>query len=81
MPKAKLKIQKTDLKKLKVAANFSGVKLGEALPVGNNVITEINFRTASDLVEMGRLIETVTGLELDGVEVAHVAAAKGTPKK
>lgn len=71
MPKAKLKIQKSDLKKLKVAANFSGVKLGDALPVGNNVITEINFRTASDLVELGRLIETVTGLELD--EVAPVA--------
>jgi hypothetical protein len=81
MPKAKLKIQKTDLKKLKVAANFSGVKLGEALPVGNNVITEINFRTASDLVEMGRLIETVTGLELDNAEVATPAPTKVVAKK
>ncbi len=82
MPKAKLKIAKTDLKKLKVAANFSGVKLGDGISAGNNVITEVNFRNPADLVELGRYMETVAGTELDAAaDAAAEAAKKATGKK
>lgn len=64
MPKAKLKFQKADAKKVKVAAKFSDVQLGEAATIGNIIVTEVNYRTGSQLVEFGRAIETVTGDEI-----------------
>lgn len=64
MPKAKLKLEKSLLKKVKVAAHYSDSVLGNAAPVGNNIITEINFKSINSAVEFGRLLETVTGDEV-----------------
>lgn len=64
MPKAKLKLEKNLIKKVKVAAHYSDSVLGNAAPVGNNIVTEINFKSINAAVEFGRLLETVTGDEV-----------------
>jgi hypothetical protein len=67
MPKAKLKIRNTDLKKFVVACEFSDMllKREEMKKLGDETLVSINFRTPSQLFEAGRLMGNVTGLELD----------------
>lgn len=81
MPKAKLTFQKSDRKKVIVAANYSSVQLGEAVTIGNDLIVEANYRDAQSLIKMMELKAAVTGDELDKVaepaKVADKAPAKG----
>ena len=74
MPKAKLTFPAEDAKKLVVAANFSNVVLGEAQKIGKQLIVETSYRDAQSLINMSRLMNEVTGTELDG-------QAKPTAKK
>lgn len=68
MPKAKLTFQKSDIKKLQVAASFSNVTLGESIAVGNEVIIETSYRDPQSLIRMMDLKHAVTGSELDAAK-------------
>ena len=77
MPKAKLNLPaSTNAKKLHTAAELSGVKLGESKTILDDLIVEATFKNPSDLLKMGRLMERVTGNELDAVAVEAPAKAK-----
>ena len=79
MPKAKLKLEKSLTKRVKVAAHFSDSKLGPAQVIGANVHFELNHKGAQNLVEFGRLIETVTGDEQ--IEEPAKVKEEAAPKK
>lgn len=79
MPKAKLKLEKTLVKKAKVASHFSDCKLGANQVIGSNVHLEMNYKNAQSLVEFGRLLESVTGDEQ--IETPAHVEAKGGAKK
>lgn len=83
MPKAKLKIVKSDFKKLSVAASFNDITLKpeESKAVGNTVFVAVSYRSANQLFETGRLMESVTGDELDAIEDETGTEAKGTKGK
>lgn len=67
MPKAKLKIQSADFKKLNVAAEISGVKLiaEQSRIVGDESIIMASAPQASTFFELGKMFKSVTGNELD----------------
>lgn len=76
MPKAKLKVSFSELKKLKVASEFTRVALLDAgaKKVGSDVFITASTPDAANLFELGRMFMTVTGNELD--ETAEEKAAK-----
>lgn len=76
MPKAKLKFPKGDAKKLTVAAEFSNVKLGKAIEVGETLIVECTTGDVQSFLDMDRLRQSVKGTELDKVEAAADAKKK-----
>lgn len=80
MPKAKLKIVKSDFKKLSVAASFNDITLKpeETKVVGNTVFVAVSYRSATQLFDAGRLMETVVGDELDAPK--EDAETKGKKK-
>lgn len=65
MPKTKLSFPQGDVKKLEVAADITNVTLGKRVPIGDEVHIEVSYRDASSLVKMIRLIDKVSGNELD----------------
>lgn len=81
MPKAKLTFQKSDIKKLQVAASFSNVSLGESIAVGNEVIIETSYRDPQSLIRMMDLKHAVTGTELDAVKPEQHKPAKAANGK
>lgn len=67
----KLIIKNADTNKLQSAAHFAGVKLGDALPVGDELHVESSAKEAQAYFKLGVLIGQVTGKELE-----QLAAAK-----
>lgn len=77
MPKAKLKINVSEINKVKVAAEFSGVTvLPNAKKIGNEVHAVLSTPSTSNYIEFGKLLATVTGNELDGQEEAPTPSKK-----
>ena len=70
MPKEKLTIKKTDLKKFKVAAHYTDTKIGEELDLGDEVVIETTYRNGGNLVKLGQYMSKVTGNELKEAEKA-----------
>ncbi len=84
MPKAKLKLDKEKFKKLALAANHADVTCyPDPEKVGDKIHAIIGYRTPSELVELGGLLETLTVEEVkshaDKV-AAKAAKAKETVK-
>lgn len=65
MPKAKLTFKSTEEKRFRVAAEIAGVKTYKSILVGEDTHLEISFKDPQSLLKMGRLIETISGNELD----------------
>jgi len=78
MPKAKLKVAFTDLKKLKVASEFSRVTLLDqgAKKVGNDVFVTASTPDPTNFFELGKMFVTVDGTELDAEFKAAEEKAK-----
>ncbi len=70
MPKAKLKVHFDDIKKVKVASEFSGViVLKDATKqIGKDVHITLSTPSTSNYIEFGKLLATVNGNELDEAE-------------
>jgi len=68
MPKAKLKINSVDFKKMAVAAEISGVKLiaEQSRVIGDESIIMASAPQAATFFELGKMFKSVTGNELDG---------------
>ena len=77
--KGKIVIAKTDLKKMQSAAFFSGVKLSEAITIGDESHIEISARNLESIFKCGRNLERYDGGELDAYKVA--VAKKEAVKK
>lgn len=79
MPKAKLKIALTDLKKLRVAAEFSNVSIIKdgAKQIGTDAYVVVTSPSAGNYFELGRMFAHVTGNELDEPVKAE---SKGEPE-
>jgi hypoxanthine-guanine phosphoribosyltransferase len=65
MPKAKLTFVKNEAKKVQVAGHFSGVEIKDHLIVGDELHLTVSYRDPQNLVKMARMIDKVTGTELD----------------
>lgn len=71
--KGKLKVNKSELDKLKVASQISGVKLdGDPIITGNDMRFNVDFKSAQELFDFAILSKEVSGSEKFGEE---------TPKK
>jgi hypothetical protein len=79
MPKAKLKFPAASQKQLSVAAEFTNVKLGKAIIVGETIIVECQSIDTQNFLEMDRMRTQVKGNELD--VVAAPAVAEKSDKK
>jgi len=65
MPKAKLTFLTTEEKRVRVAAEIAGVKTYKSIPVGEETHLEISYKDPQSLVKLGRLIDRVSGKELE----------------
>lgn len=83
MPKAKLTVPLKDLKKLKVASEFSRVSLLEqgAKKVGDNVYITASTPDPANFFELGKMFTTVDGSEMDAEIKAAEEKAKADKKK
>jgi len=83
MPKAKLKINVSEIKKVKVAAEFSGVVVvpNSAKQIGQEAHLTLSTPSTSNYIEFGRLLATVSGNELDGEVEAAKPASKPKAEK
>ncbi len=82
MPKAKLKINVSEIKKAKVAAEFSGVIiLPNAKQIGSDVHVHLSTPSTNNYIEFGRLLASVSGNELDGQEEAPKKTEKLSKEK
>lgn len=68
MPKAKLRVAKSDGKKFKTAAGIYDVKIGSAKPVGDEVITEITYSNIQQVYDLRGAMPGLKGDELDEKE-------------
>jgi hypothetical protein len=76
MAKIKLKYPTTDHKKVEVAAALCDVKIKDGMALGDQAITEVEYKTPADLFAMGRTIALVTGKEFDKEEAPTETAGK-----
>ena len=65
MPKAKLTFPVNEETKFRVAAEIAGIKTYKSIQVGEDTHLEISYKDPQSLLKMGRLIDKVTGKELD----------------
>jgi hypothetical protein len=80
MPKAKLKIAKSDIEKLKVGAYLTDTKIEKGTAFGETAIVEVSVRDNSQLFELGKQVATLPAdskLPEAPAEVATPAPAKG----
>lgn len=67
----KLIIKTAQTKQLQSAAHFAGVKLGDALPVADELHVETSAKDAQSYFKLGVLIGQVNGNELDQLKAAQ----------
>lgn len=79
--KGTIKVKSIDGKKLAVSATVNNVKLIKRTVIGDSSMIEVDFRSPADLFETGRLIDHVTGNELDVVEQPVAEKADRTDVK
>lgn len=60
MPKAKLRVESNLLEKFKNAAELADVKILGGRNLGATSSVEVSFKSASQLFDAGRLMETIT---------------------
>ena len=74
----KIKIDKKLANKLAAACELEDVVIRGIVPAGNNVVISINYKTAGNLVEVGRYLETLPddAKPTPKVEKAPVAVKK-----
>ena len=79
--KTTIKIANADIKKLAVAGTVNNVIVKDRKKIGTDLsLVELQFKSPADLFETGRLINTVTGNELDAPEEAPKKADKSDKK-
>lgn len=66
MPKAKLTFPTKEEMKFRVAAEIAGVKTYNSISVGDETHLEISYKDPQSLVKLGRLVDKITGKELEG---------------
>lgn len=65
MAKATIKIKASDAKKLIVASTVHSIKITGSKKIADENIVELDYKNPKDLFEAGRLIDRVSGTELD----------------
>lgn len=70
MPKAKLKIKKSEGKKFKTSAMLNGLTVGAAKPVGDIILTEVTYSNIQQVYDTAIQQPDLKGDELDEKEKA-----------
>lgn len=74
--KGTIKIDNTDAKKLLVACEVNSIKIKNRRKVAEKSMVELDFKSPSDLWEAGRLVDKVSGSELDPTPEESTALAE-----
>lgn len=79
---ATIEIDQNDKKKLVVAATINQVQFKGVKNIADKAYVSLSFRSATDLFKTGRMMDKVTGNELDEAPAAVAdAPAKNAAKK
>jgi hypothetical protein len=80
MPKGKFTHAKTEVRRVKHAAKFANVSLGNSDELAGEVIQEV-AGSVENFIRMGKLIHSLTDQDMDKVEKADAAKAEKKSKK
>lgn len=78
MAAATINIKKTNLKKALCAMKVKGVKPKSMVSIGDEIITEVDYKNPKDLYEVGELQNTLKG---DEYKTDELIAALSESKK